>query len=71
MNRYEKLEKERNLKGQMCVALMRAACELIVRQSCETDGLKCQEQSSEVWSLWIISDESAVIKVRRIVNSMD
>ena len=48
MNRYEKLEKERNLKGQMCVALMRAACELIVRQSCETDGLKCQEQSSEV-----------------------
>lgn len=46
MNRYEKLEKERDLKGQMCVALMHVACELTVRQSCETDGLKCQEQSS-------------------------
>ena len=49
MNRYEKLEKERDLKGQMCVALMCAECELTVRQSCETCGLKCQEQSSEMW----------------------
>lgn len=48
MNRYEKSGKARDLKGQVCLALMRVEFEFTVRRSHETDGLKYQEESSEV-----------------------
>lgn len=48
MNRYEKSGKARDLKGQVYLALMRVEFESTVRRSRETDGLKYQEESSEV-----------------------